>query len=50
MGKILEELRTQTVNVSVVMRGGATIGDDEPPINFHPVAQKKVQFNVEIEK
>ena len=47
VGNISVELRTQPIHVRVVVRGGATRGDNETTLNAQPTTRNKVQFDVE---
>ena len=40
----------QPIYVSFITRGGVTIRDDGPILQIQLVAQKKVQFNVDIKE
>ena len=42
--------RTQPVDVGIITRGGATMGDDKPIPNIRLAARKKVQFDVDADK
>ena len=42
--------RTQPIDVGIITRRGATTGDDGPILKVRLASQKKVQFDVDIDK